>query len=326
MKAIQVQEFGAPEVLRLTDVPDPVPGPGEVLVRVHAAGVNPVETYIRSGSYGIRPPLPYTPGTDGGGVVEAVGEGVQRVKAGDRAYIAGSRTGTYAELCISAEGQVHPIPDSLSFSQAAAVNIPYATAYRALYQRARAQAGETVLVHGATGGVGVAAVQIAAALGMTVIGTGGTEEGRQMVREQGADHVLDHRAEGYLQQVLDLTGGRGVDVVLEMLANVNLGRSLGVLAMGGRVVVIGSRGPAEINPRDIMAKDAAILGMVLFLASEKELASVHAGLSAGLRCGTLRPIVGREFPLAEAPQAHREVMEGRSFGKIVLLPSVPVSP
>ncbi len=320
MQAIRVEAFGGPEVLQVREVPDPVPGPGEVLVRVRAAGVNPVETYIRSGAYGIRPELPYTPGTDGAGVVEAAGEGVTGIRAGDRVYLSGSLTGTYAQLCLCRAADVHPLSERVTFSQGAAVNIPYATAYRALFQRAHAAAGETVLVHGATGGVGIAAVQIAAAHGLTVIGTGGTDEGRRLVLEQGAAHVLDHRAPDYLAEVLSLTGGQGANIILEMLANVNLGRDLGVLARGGRVVVIGSRGTVEINPRDVMARDAAILGMVLFLAEGKELAGIHAALGAGLANGTLRPVVREEIPLAEAARAHQAVMEAGSHGKIVLTP------
>jgi NADPH2:quinone reductase len=320
MKAIRVREFGEPEVLRLEEVPDPQPGPGQAVVRVRAAGVNPVETYIRSGSYGIRPELPYTPGTDAAGVVEAVGEGVTRVRKGDRVYTVGIQGGAYAERLVAAAEQLWPLPGNVSFAQGAAVTIPYATAYRALFQRARALAGETVLVHGASGGVGIAAVQLARAYGLTVIGTGGTERGRELVRENGAHHVLDHRAPGYLEQVRELTGGRGADVILEMLANVNLGNDLAMLAPGGRAVVIGSRGPAEINPRDLMARDGAVLGMVLFLASERDLASIHAALVAGLENGTLRPVVGQEFPLADAPRAHQAVMSPGAYGKIVLVP------
>lgn len=320
MRAIRVREFGPPSVLRLEEVAEPAAGPGEVLVRVRAAGVNPVETYIRSGAYGIRPELPYTPGTDGAGEVLAVGEGVTRVRPGDRVYVAGSRTGTYAEQVVCAESQVHPLPAEVSFAQGAGVNIPYATAYRALFGRAHATPGETVLVHGASGGVGLAAVQIAAAAGLTTIGTAGTEAGLALVREQGARLVLDHREQGYLERVREYTGGRGVDVILEMLANVNLGRDLGVLAPGGRVVVIGSRGPVEINPRDAMARDAAILGMVLFNTPPAELAGIHAALAAGLANGTLRPVVRCELPLREAPRAHELIMEPGALGKIVLVP------
>ena len=320
MKAIRVHEFGGPEVLKLEEVPDLEPGTGQVLVRVKAVGVNPVDTYIRTGGHAVKPPLPYTPGSDAAGDVEAIGEGVSSVAVGDRVYVAGSLTGTYAEQALCKESQVHPLPSHLSYAQGAAVHVPYATAYRGLFQRARAVAGETVLVHGASGGVGIASVQLARAAGLKVIGTGGTSEGRDLVAREGAHHVLDHRAAGYLDEVLALTGGRGVDVILEMLANVNLGNDLRLLAKSGRVVVIGNRGTVEINPRDAMGRDAAILGMTLMSASEHDLASIHAGLVAGLENRTLRPVIGREFPLAEAPRAHEAVMEPGAYGKIVLIP------
>jgi NADPH2:quinone reductase len=229
-------------------------------------------------------------------------------------------SGAYAEQALCEAWQVHPLPPSVTFAQGAAINIPYATAYRALFQIAGARAAETVLIHGATGGVGVAAVQLARAAGMRVIGTGGTERGRAMVAVQGAHQVLDHRASGYLDELMRLTRGRGADVILEMLANVNLAQDLAVLAQKGRIVVIGNRGTIEINPREIMRRDAAVLGMVLFNASRQELASIHAALVAGLENGTLRPVVGKELALAEAPQAHRAVMEPGALGKIVLVP------
>lgn len=320
MKAIRVEEFGDPEVMRLIEVADPVASPGQVVVRVRAAGVNPVDTYIRAGEYGVKPPLPYTPGMDAAGVVEAIGEGVTRVAVGDRVYVAGSLTGTYAGLTLCDEAQVHRLPEAVSFSQGAGIYVPYATAYRALFQRAHALPGESVLVHGASGGVGIAATQLARAAGLTVIGTGGTEQGRQLVVEQGAHHVLDHRAPDYLEQLLALTGGRGVDVVLEMLANVNLGKDLNVLARGGRVVVIGSRGPIEIDPRAAMTRDASIHGMAMMNTPVQELSGIHAALIAGLENGTLRPVVGQELPLVDAPRAHKAVLEPGAYGKIVLLP------
>lgn len=320
MKAVRIHEFGGPEVMRLEDVPEPQAGAGQVIVKVIAAGVNPVDAYIRAGAHARRPDLPYTPGMDAAGIVAAIGEDVRHVEAGDRVYISGTLSGAYAELALCDQSQVYRLPEGISFSQGAAVNVPYATAYRALFQRARAVAGETVLIHGASGGVGIAAVQLARAAGLTVIGTGGTEKGRQLVKEQGAHHVLDHRAADYLAQVLTLTNKLGVNVVLEMLANVNLCNDLNVLAQGGRVVVIGNRGTIEIDPRAAMSRDAAILGMSLFNASAAEMASIHAALVAGLENGTLRPVVGQEMALADAPAAHRAVMEAGAYGKIVLLP------
>ncbi|MCS6860292.1 MAG: NADPH:quinone reductase [Abditibacteriales bacterium] len=320
MKAIRVHEFGAPEVMKLEEVPDLQPGAGQVLVRVRAVGVNPVETYIRSGWYPRKPALPYTPGNDCAGVIEAVGEGVTRWQVGDRVYTSWCLTGAYAEQTLCHESQVHRLPDNVTFAQGAAVGVPYATAWRGLFQRGRAVPGETVLVHGASGGVGIAAVQIARAAGLVVIGTGGTERGRELVKREGAHHVLDHHAPDYLEQLMALTDGRGVDVILEMLSNVNLAKDLTVLAPRGRVVVIGCRGTVEINPRDAMSRDADILGMSLFNGTPAELAAVHAALVAGLENGTLRPVVGQEMPLADAPRAHVAVMTPGAYGKIVLIP------
>jgi len=320
MQAIRVHEFGGPEVLRLEEVEEPRAGAGQVLVRVAAAGVNPVDTYIRAGAHAVRPALPYTPGLDAAGVVEAVGVGVTRVSVGERVYTAGSLTGTYAELTLCGEAQVWRLPDRVSFAQGAGVFTPYATAYRALFQKARAVPGETVFVHGASGGVGVAAVQLARAHGLKVIGTGGTEEGRRLAAEEGAHHVLDHRAADYLERLAALTGGRGPDVILEMLANVNLDKDLNAVGRGGRVVVVGSRGRVEINPRAAVTRDASIHAMSLFNASPQELASIQAALYAGLEAGTLRPHVGRELPLAEAARAHEEVLRPGARGKIILLP------
>ncbi len=320
MKAIRVHEFGGPEVLRLQEVSDPKAGPGQVLITIKAVGINPLDTYIRSGTYARKPSLPYTPGSDAGGIVASVGEGVTRVKEGDRVFTTATLTGAYAEMALCAEAHVHPLPASLSFSQGAGVNVPYSTAYRALFIRAHALPGEVVLVHGASGGVGTAAIQLARSAGMRVFGTGGTEAGRRLIAEQGAHHVLDHKAPDYLEKGAALTDGRGFDVILEMLANVNLGKDLGALAFGGRVVIIGSRGTVEINPRDAMGRAAAVLGMLIMNASDKERFSFQAAIQAGLENGTLRPAVGREIPLAEAPRAHRAVLEPGAHGKIVLIP------
>jgi NADPH2:quinone reductase len=323
MRAIRVSQFGEPQVLKIDQVPDPSPAAGQLVVRIHAAGVNPVDTYIRTGTYARKPPLPYTPGSDGAGVVESVGPQLSRFKTGDRVYVikaADPSGGTYAQRVLCDEAHVLPLPESISFAQGAAVGVPYGTAYRALFDRANAQTGETILVHGATGGVGIAAVQLAAARGISVIGTGGTEAGRKLVREQGACHVLDHRAAGYLDEVMKLTDGKGVDVIIEMLANVNLGKDLTVLAPRGRVVVVGSRGPVEINPRDTMAKETAILGMSLFAAGEEPVLRAHAAIVEGLASGELRPIVGKELPLADAATAHAMMLRDPAFGKIVLLP------
>src|SRR5213080_2226900 len=294
MKAIRVHKFGGPEVLQLDDVPDPTPGPGQVVVRVRAAGVNPVDTYIRSGNYAMLPTPPYVPGNDCAGVIEAVGEGVTRFKRGDRVYVVRTTmplSGAYAELAACDASMVHPLPANVSFSQGAGVSVPYGTAYRGLHHKAHARAGETLLVHGASGGVGIAAVQLGVAHGMTVVGTAGTERGRKLVQEHGAHHVLDHSTSDYLTKLMEVTGTRGADVILEMLANVNLQKDIDVVARFGRIVVIGNRGT--------MGKDAAIFGLALWNAAPEEMASIHAAIGAGLANSTLRPVVGQELPLKE---------------------------
>jgi NADPH2:quinone reductase len=320
VKAIRVHEFGGPEVLHLEDTPTLRPGPGEVLVRMRAIGVNPVETYIRAGTYSRKPTLPYTPGNDGSGVVEQVGPEVNEFKVGDRVYTAGSISGTYAEYALCKTAQVHPLPANVSFAQGGSVGTPYATAYRGLFQRGHAKPGETVLVHGASGGVGTAALQMAHTSGLRVFGTAGSEEGLKLAREQGAHEVFDHREPAHFEEIMNATGGGGVDVIVELLANVNLGKDLTILAKGGRVVVIGSRGRVEIDPRDTMQRDADIRGMALPNTPPGELASIHAALVAGLENGTLRPVIGKQFPLSDATEAHRAVMESGAMGKIVLIP------
>ena len=338
MRAVRVHTFGDPEVLRLDEVADlRPPGAGEVLVRLQAAGVNPVDTYMRSGQYAALPPLPYTPGSDGAGVVAAVGPvpagGATRGAAtaggevqaptpavGDRVYVSGSLTGTYAEAALCTLYQVHPLPAPVTFAAGAALGVPYATAYRALFQRGQARAGELVLVHGASGGVGLATVQFAAAAGLTVHGTAGSAAGRDLVSLQGAAEVVDHHASGYAEELLALTGGRGYGVIVEMAAHAGLADDLGLLARGGRVIVVGSRGPVEISPRDLMSRDADVRGMLLFIAAPEELAEAHTAIGVGLGTGALHPVIAHELPLAEAPSAHREIMAGPALGKLVLVP------
>jgi NADPH2:quinone reductase len=318
MKAIRVHEFGGPEVLKLEEAATPKPSAGEVLVRIHAAGVNPYDTYMRAGTYAVKPSLPYTPGSDGAGVVAAVGQGVKKVKEGDRVYTARTITGAYAEYALALEEQVHPLPANVDFKQGAGIWVPYGTAYHALFHSAKAHASETVLVHGASGGVGIAALQIARAAGLTALGTAGTPRGLELARREGAHYVFDHRKSGYQEEILLATGNRGVDVILEMLANVNLSHDTKLLANNGRVVVIGSRGEATINPRELMGRRASIRAFTLWSVTPEEEADIHAGLFAGLENGTLRPVIGKEMPLAESARAHTEILEPGSAGKIVL--------
>ncbi|MGI8670335.1 MAG: NADPH:quinone reductase [Aridibacter sp.] len=318
MKAIIIREFGEPDVMKLEEVSDLVPNENQVLVNIKAAGINPVDTYIRQGTHAIKPDLPYTPGKDAAGIVKEVGENVQKVKAGDRVYLAGSETGTYAEFALCQENQVWKLPENATFEQGAGIFVPYATAYRALIQKAEVKSGETVLIHGASGAVGIAAVQWAKNAGLKLIGTASSEDGKELVKEQGADFVFDHSRENYLDEINEATGNKGVDIILEMLANENLEKDFDVLAKFGRIVVIGNRGSLDFNPRLAVGKDAAIYGMSLFNASEKEFAEIHKEIYKGLSGGYLNPIVGKKFSLENAPKAHTEVIESKAFGKIVL--------
>lgn len=320
MKAIVINEFGGPDVLRLESVPDPKPGEGQVLVRLHAAGVNPVETYQRAGSQGYDRPLPFTPGADGAGVVEAVGTGAKAPAVGDRVYTAGATTGTYAELALCTLDQVHALPDELSFEEGACLWINYGTAYRALFQRGSGRAGERVLVHGATGGVGIAAVQWAAPRGLEVFATYGSPEGERLLADQGVANRFDHRDPDHGSAIMDASGGSGVDLVVEMLANVNLEADLDLLAPGGRVVIVGSRGSIEITPRKLMGREADVRGLMLSGSTDAEREEIHAAIRAAGAAGCLHPVIQKTLPLSDAPEAHRAVMDDPSHGKIVLIP------
>ncbi len=317
MKVIHVHEFGGPEKLILEEIADPKPGTGEVLVDVHAVGVNPFETMMRSGTYAMKPQFPWTPGVDGAGIVAAVGEGVSAFKKGDRVYIAGSLTGTYAEKSLSKAAQLHRLSEHVSFEQGAAVGVPYATAYRGVVHKAKGQKGETILIHGASGGTGLAAVQIAKSLGMTVIGTASTDKGRQIILDQGAAHALNH---GQKDEVLKITDGKGVNVIIEMLANKNLANDLSMIAFHGRIVIIGSRGNIEITPRDIMARESDVSGFTLWNVPEPDLAAIHDAIVKGLESGAFKPVIDETIPLADARRAHEAIVAPGSFGKIVLKP------
>lgn len=318
MKAIIVREYGDPEVLKVESVSDLLPSKDQILVQVKAAGINPVDTYVRQGNHISAPPVPFTPGKDAAGIVASIGEDVRKVKVGERIYLAGSVTGTYAEYALCNEDQVWSLPENTTFEQGAGVFVPYATAYRALIQKAEARSGETVLIHGASGAVGIAAIQWAKNAGLKIIGTASSEDGKRLVSEQGADFVFDHSKDNYLDDINEATENKGVDIILEMLANENLEKDFEVLAKFGRIIVIGNRGSLEFNPRLAMGKDATIRGMSLFNASEIEFEEIHKEIYKGLSEGYLYPIVGKKFSLQDAPKAHIEVIESKAFGKIVL--------
>uniref|UniRef100_A0A7S1G845 Enoyl reductase (ER) domain-containing protein n=1 Tax=Bicosoecida sp. CB-2014 TaxID=1486930 RepID=A0A7S1G845_9STRA len=322
-KAIRVNEFGGPEVLVVEDLPlaDLAPGPDEVVVSLKATGVNPVDTYIRAGVYANAPTPPYTPGSDGAGVVLAIGAGVTRCAPGDRVYVSGSISGTYAEATKAVQSAVHLLPPSVDFRQGAAIGVPYRTAYRALFQVAEAKPGEWVLINGASGAVGLASVQFGVARGLRIIGTAGTEAGMEVVRSFGADLAVSHKDFAALQTaVAEATGGAGVSVIVEMLANVNLGNDLKLLAERGRVAIVGSRGDVEITPRDLMAREASVRGVMLAKCRPHEKTEIDSAIYAGLRNGSLKPIVGDVFPMSEAADAHIDVISksSGSFGKVVI--------
>jgi NADPH2:quinone reductase len=319
MKAVVVESFGGPEVLQVRDVPDLVPAHDQVLIRLHATGVNPVDTYIRSGAYGRLPETPYTPGFDGSGVIQTCGSSVRGLTRGLRVYVSGSLTGTYAEACLCSPTQIHTLPRQATFESGACMGIAYATASYALFHRVKVRRGQTVLIHGATGGVGIAALQLAKRAGLKAFCTYGTETGRLLLIQQGADAVFDHHESGYEDRILAATEGIGVQLILEMLANTNLGRDLPMLAAGGVVCVIGSRGPVQIQPRELMVRDAEIRGILLANASQGVLAQIHGDFFSGLGDGSIKPVVRRTFTLEQSPDAHELQMMRGSAGKLLLV-------
>jgi len=323
MQAIRAHSFGEADVLQLDTIDDPLPGAHEIVIDLKAIGVNPADTYMRGGAYAIKPDLPYIPGGDGAGIVSAIGDGVTEFKVSDRVFagtaLGFDMTGCYAEKVVRAASNVQKLPDNVSFQQGAALGVPYATAHYALFARGAAKANETVFIHGASGSVGTAAIQLAKRAGLKVIGSGGSERGRKLIQDQGADHVVDHTEKGYMDEVSRISGD-GPELILEMLANVNLAADLETVAKYGRIVVIGNRGEITINPRLAMMKELDVRGIALFNGSHLQMSDIVDDLIAGLADGSLNPIVGREMPLVEAGAAHLAVLEPGAYGKIVLLP------
>ncbi len=320
MKAIQVQSFGEPEMLQLVDLDIPEPGSAEVLIKVEAIGVNPVDTYVRAGVYPVLPSLPYTPGKDVSGVVVKVGDGVKKWQEGDRVYSSGTISGGYAEYSLCHHSQVFSLPESVDFKHGAAMGVPGAAAWRALYTRGRAGKGDKLLVHGASGSVGLIAIQLGVSAGLEVHGTAGTAEGMEKVSKAGAKQVFNHMEADYIKTMEACCRDRGYNIILEMLANVNLTNDLALLGRGGRVVIIGSRGEITIDPRMTMAKETEILGMSLFNSSEEEMKEAQVGLYQEMVAGRLTSEIALELPLSDAAEAHKRVLESGNCGKILLLP------
>ncbi|MFW2367688.1 MAG: NADPH:quinone reductase [Desulforhopalus sp.] len=320
MKAIVVRKFGGPEVLELIDHDVPQPAAGEVLIKVKAIGINPVETYIRAGTYPRLPELPYTPGGNIAGIIDSVGPGVSEWGEGARVYSTATISGGYAEMALCSAGQVFSLPDVMSFAQGAAIGVPAATAWRALFIRGEGRSGERVLIHGASGSVGQAAVQLAVGGGMHVFGTAGSSKGCELVEQLGATLVCSHGNSGYEEELLKGTGEKGFDLILEMLANENLEKDLNLLAPGGRVIIVGSRGRIEIDPRATMGKETDIRGLAVFNATDEETERTHLALGAAMADGTLVPTISREMTLTDCSKAHQLVIQDGNCGKIVLRP------
>lgn len=314
MRAVQVHKFGGPQVLQVAEgAPIPKVEPNKVLVRVKAAGVNPVDTYIREGSFGYTFSLPYTPGKDGAGIVEEVGQGVTALQKGDRVFFSNRNMnnphGSYAQYSLLDDTDVWKLPEAVSFSKGAALGIPYFTAYRALVLKAKTQASHRVLIHGASGSVGTACVQIAKhKLGATVVGTAGTAYGMEMIKGLGADFTACHRQKDYLPKITEWAGSRGLDVIIEMLANVNLVNDLELLGQNGVVIVVGNRGPIQIDPRDMMRKETSIMGTALFSSTPEEWQAAARFVVEGLEAGWLNPVVERTYPLEGAKAAHHDII------------------
>ena len=328
MKSIRAHKFGGPEQLKVEVIDDPVAGRGEVVIDVRAAGVNPSDVYMLSGNYVLVPNLPYVPGYDAAGIVSEVGGGVDTFAVGDRVLTCPALaqqddlpdlgiTGCFAEKVARKAADIRRLPDNASFGQGASIGVPYTTAHQALFLRGGGKAGETVFIHGASGAVGTAAVQLAKRAGLAVIGSAGGEQGISLVRELGADLAVNHNVEGYVDQVREASNG-GPQLILEMLANVNLATDLELVAKYGRVVIIGAREEVSINPRVMMIKELDVRGLALFNLSRPQSEAIMDDLIAGLADGSLNPIIGAEMPLAEAAAAYERVMEPGAYGKLVL--------
>lgn len=324
MKAIQINEFGGPEVLKTVEIDEPYPNEDEVKVKVFVTGLNPSEAYTITGTYGYNVPnLPYVPGYDATGVIEEVGSSVNHFKKGDRVFLsafsAERNTGTYAEKVVTDAKNVFRLPDNISFKEGAALGIPVFTAYKAIFLKANVRAGETVLVHGASGSVGSMAVQMAKAIGATVIGTSSTEEGRQTILDLGADHAMDHISEDNKEEVLNITNDQGPDVIIEMLANANLETDMQVIVKYGRIIIVGSRDTIEVNPRNLMTSEAIVTGMTFTYPTQKEMKEMQYGVNALLEIGAIRSLIGNEFTLDEPVEAHKSLMESSGNGRTIFV-------
>eukprot|EP01060_Flectonema_neradi_P030700 TRINITY_DN4509_c0_g1_i1.p1 TRINITY_DN4509_c0_g1~~TRINITY_DN4509_c0_g1_i1.p1 ORF type:complete len:347 (+),score=64.81 TRINITY_DN4509_c0_g1_i1:75-1043(+) len=320
-RAIVMTETGGPEVLKLRDVAMPVPGKTQVRIEVHAVGVNPVETYWRSGTAGRNPKLPYTPGRDAAGKVHCVGSDVKGLKVGDRVFTTGAATGTYSHHCLADQNDVHLLPDDVSYDAGASLGTPALAAYRAVFTRGQAKSGEKILIHGASGGVGLIAIQLAKTHGMYVVGTADNQRGVDLIKSVGCDEGFIHNEKGYFEKVKK---AGPYNLIVEVIANINLANDLSAAAKNGRVVIVGSRGEVKINPRDIMVKELDVRGLFLTTQTLEEKREAVAKLTAGLSQKTLKPVVSEVLNLDEAARAHIRVIQREEgiIGKIIMRPKL----
>ena len=322
MKAILFDQLGGPEVLKLGDAPKPEVKPGWVLVKNHAIGINFADTLFRQGQYLMRPNLPDTPGLEAAGVVEAVGSGVENLKPGARVAAIGSKT--YAEYSVASANQVMPLPDFVSFAEGAAFPIQVLTAYHMLYTAHQTTPGQTVLVHSAAGGVGIVAVQIAKAVGARVIGTVSSDSKIGLVKEYGAEAVINYATQDFAEEALKLTDGKGVDLILDAVGKPTLEKGLRCLAPFGHLMLYGRAGgpPDPLNLFTLFQKSLKVSGFVLYTISampDKHREGIEKSFQL-MGQGKLKLLIGKSFPLAEAAEAHRYMESRQSTGKLVLIP------
>ena len=324
MRAVICEAFGGPEVLALRELPEQaVPGPGEVQVRIQARGVQYVDVLMLAGKYQFRPEPPFIPGNEGAGEIVAVGAGVSRFKLGDR-VMSRHRLGAFAQFGNSRAEDCDPVPDGMSIEQAAVFRGAHHTAYHALLQRGRMQAGDWVLIHGAAGGIGIAAIQVAKLFGATVIATASTEEKRAACLEEGADFAIDYRG-GFRDRVKELTGARdGVDIVYDPIGAGVFDESLRVLRWGGRILVLGFLGGGPSTPRTnyLLIKGLEVIGVRLGGVTENQPEIGRANMLKLVELasqGKLRPRISHRFPLEQAAEALQAVIDRTVIGKAVLV-------
>jgi NADPH2:quinone reductase len=322
MKAIRATQMGDPSVLHLEDIPQPKPGPGEALVRVHVVGVNFADNYMRNGAARLPIPFPFTPGIEGSGVVEALGEGVTEVKVGDRVAYATMGIGSYAEYHAVKVGHLAPLPKELSYEDGAAVILQGLTAHYLLHEFYPVKRGSTVLVHAAAGGMGLILVQWLKHLGAVAIGTVSTEAKAKTARQVGADHVINYATHDFAEETKKLTGGKGVDYIIDGVGKTTFTKNLDALGHRGWAAIFGmASGPADpVVPNSLMTKALTISGGSLFnfMVTRDEVLRRARDVFAGVREGWLKLHIDRTLPLAQAAEAHHMLETRQTVRKLIL--------